>query len=191
MESKNKVVMLGDASVGKTAFVSQLITHKVDEISVPTVGAAYSQHFWINRQTNQREKIEIWDTAGSELFRAMTPLYVRGAFGAFIVFDVTRKSTFENILEWKESLNSNIPVVVVGNKLDLHDKREVSTEEATLFCTENHLEYRETSALTGDGIKEAFDVLMFNAFKAKAEKGNGDGSGQNIDVNQTKSKGCC
>ena len=190
METKNKVVMLGDASVGKTAFVSQLTTHKVDDMSTPTVGAAYTQYFYLTKD-KKKEKVQIWDTAGSELFRSMTPLYARGAFAALIVFDVTRKSTFEPILEWKKTLEEYVPVVVIGNKSDLSDKREVSTEDAIIFCSTHHLDYRETSALTGDGVQEAYESLMHMAFKKKEEKAALAAQQATVDLNKKQSGGCC
>ena len=114
-------------------------------------------------------KLSLWDTAGQETYKSITRSYFRGASGALLVFDITRRSTFEAVTPWLNDLRQiaeeNIIVILVGNKLDLADdeaasennKRQVTKEEAEDWCTQNKvMEYVETSAKSGENVEEAF-----------------------------------
>ena len=107
-------------------------------------------------------KLQLWDTAGTEKFRSITTGYYRGANAAFVVFDLTSRQSFDCIGEWIENYykNSNPDseknVVLIGNKSDLVDKREVTQEEIEKFAKDNHIMYFETSAKTGANIDECF-----------------------------------
>lgn len=112
--------------------------------------------------TAQKIKLQIWDTAGQESFRAITKSYFRGATGALLVYDISRRATFTHATEWLEELrdaaDSNISIILVGNKCDLgEDKREVPAEEAKAWAEANGIKaFVETSAKTGEGVEEAF-----------------------------------
>ena len=107
-------------------------------------------------------KLQIWDTAGQESFRSVTRSYYRGATGALLVFDMSRRQTFEHVLTWLHDLRQhadpNIAVMLVGNKLDLASTdRQVTTDEAEAWAKENGVSYIEASAKTGDKVEEAFE----------------------------------
>ena len=107
-------------------------------------------------------KIQIWDTAGQEAFQAITRTYYKGAIGALLVYDITRKDTFIHVTKWLEEVRNNssktITVILIGNKKDLEDKRQVTYEEGEAFAKENGLMFLETSAKTAYNVVESFNL---------------------------------
>lgn len=105
-------------------------------------------------------KLQIWDTAGQEAFRSITRSYYRGAAGALLVYDVTRRDTFNHLTNWLEDArqhsNSNMVIMLIGNKSDLDSRREVRKEEGEGFAREHGLIFMETSAKTAANVEEAF-----------------------------------
>lgn len=165
-------------------------------------------------------KLSIWDTAGQETYKSITRSYFRGASGALLVFDITRKATFRSVTSWLNDLRQiaedGIVVILVGNKSDLasgeENKREVTKEEAEEWCRANKvLQYVETSAKSGDGVERAFlevaERIHQNIEAGKYDlndrrsgvKGPGAGGGNaaktvNLGVtgsSATKKSGCC
>ena len=157
-----KLILIGDSSVGKSNILLQYLKGQFDPNSKATVGVEFgTKNIEIN---NKKIKIQIWDTAGQERYRSITSAYYRGAKGAFIVYDITRKTTFDNIDRWVADLKANgddnISIVLIGNKLDLEDKREVQKDEGVKKSEEFKTAFMETSALNGDNIDKAFDELI-------------------------------
>ena len=107
-------------------------------------------------------KIQIWDTAGQEAFQAITRTYYKGAIGALLVYDITRRETFTHATKWLDDVRTNssknVTVILIGNKKDLEDKRQVSYEEGEAFAKENGLMFLETSAKTAYNVVEAFNL---------------------------------
>mmetsp|Transcript_12754 Transcript_12754/g.51216 ORF Transcript_12754/g.51216 Transcript_12754/m.51216 type:complete len:162 (-) Transcript_12754:807-1292(-) len=105
-------------------------------------------------------KLQIWDTAGQESFRSITRSYYRGAAGALLVYDITRRETFNHLARWleeaRQNANSNMVVMLIGNKSDLEHRRAVSTEEGRQFALEHGLIFMETSAKTAHNVEHAF-----------------------------------
>ena len=108
-------------------------------------------------------KIQIWDTAGQEAFQAITRTYYKGAIGALLVYDITRRDTFTHVTKWLDDVRTNssknVTVILIGNKKDLEDKRQVSYEEGEAFAKENGLMFLETSAKTAYNVVESFNLL--------------------------------
>ncbi|XP_061528671.1 ras-related protein Rab-14-like isoform X3 [Phyllopteryx taeniolatus] len=108
----------------------------------------------------QKVKLQIWDTAGQERFRAVTRSYYRGAAGALMVYDITRRSTYNHLSSWltdaRNLTNPNTVIILIGNKGDLEAQRDVTYEEAKQFADENGLLFLEASAKTGENVEEAF-----------------------------------
>ena len=157
-----KLILIGDSSVGKSNILLQYLKGQFDPNSKATVGVEFgTKNIEIN---NKKIKIQILDTAGQERYRSITSAYYRGAKGAFIVYDITRKTTFDNIDRWVADLKANgddnISIVLIGNKLDLEDKREVQKDEGVKKSEEFKTAFMETSALNGDNIDKAFDELI-------------------------------
>jgi Ras-related protein Rab-11A len=119
-------------------------------------------------------KAQIWDTAGQERYRAITSAYYRGALGAVLVYDVSKPTTFENISRWLKELrdhaDSNIRIMLVGNKTDLRHLRAVTTEDAQNFAEAEGLSYIETSALEATNVEEAFQLILGDIYRAISKK---------------------
>ena len=107
-------------------------------------------------------KIQIWDTAGQEAFQSITRTYYKGAIGALLVYDITRRDTFTHVTKWLDDVRTNssknVTVILIGNKKDLEDKRQVSYEEGEAFAKENGLMFLETSAKTAYNVVESFNL---------------------------------
>lgn len=156
-----KVVMLGSSTVGKTTIVKRLITNAFEQTTSATIGAAL-----VTKSIHVDDiiiKLQIWDTGGSERYRAVAPMYFRDADAAVIVYDITQKSSFEDVETWLRDLREkgpgNIIIALVGNKTDL-PMREVSVAEGNRFAATNHLDiFKEASAFSGENINSLFDDL--------------------------------
>ena len=198
---KLKVVVVGDSGVGKTNLIKRFITNTFSENSKATVGVEFiSKSYKIN---NQVFKIEMWDTAGQERYKSITAAYYKGAKGALIVYDTTQKTSFENIDKWmveiKDKASKDMKLMIVGNKTDLKDSRQVDTNEALQKAKDLEASLMETSAKDGSNVKEAFyDLLkeMYREIRKKIEvvesqtKGGNDGI--QLETNEKpEKKGCC
>ena len=160
-----QILILGDSSVGKTSLISRYANGIFKEEYLATVGLDY-----YNKQdtiNNLNVLVKLWDTAGQERFKSLSPNYFRNAEGVVIVFDVTNLETFENLKYWISSIKSNlgekniiIPIIIIGNKIDMNDMRDINKEEADKFAKENDYKYFEASAKTGEGVDEAFREIV-------------------------------
>ena len=174
-----KLILLGDSSVGKTNILTKYLKNFFDPDSKATVGVEFGTKSV--EIEGKKIKVQIWDTAGEERYKSITSTYYRGAKGAFIVYDITRKITFESIDKWigdlKNNGDENIIIYLVGNKNDLNDKREVDKNEAMNKAEKYNIAFMETSALSGDNIQKIFQDLIekvyvnfFRNSKANKEK---------------------
>ncbi|KAI7870601.1 ras family-domain-containing protein [Spinellus fusiger] len=137
-----------------------------------TIGVGFGTRFVT--MDGQQIKLQIWDTAGQESFRTITRSYYRGAAGALLVYDITRRDTFENLSTWLEDVrqhaNPNTVIIVIGNKSDLESKRQVTREEGEAFARENGLFFLEASAKSADNVEEAF-VKTATCIQEKIQSG--------------------
>lgn len=110
----------------------------------------------------------MWDTAGQERFKALIPSYLKNAHSIILTFDITAKSSFLSLTKWlqdiKEHIQDSTFIIVAGNKIDMKNKRQVTQEEAEKFCNEKGLNYVETSAFSGEGIKKLFDTITHSFY---------------------------
>ena len=153
-----KYIIIGDSGVGKSCLLLQFTDKRFEPSHDLTIGVEFGARTIKIEDTPI--KLQIWDTAGQESFRSITRSYYRGATGALLVYDVTRRDTFEHVSSWledaKDNANMAITILLIGNKTDLADKREVSTEEGEALAKENGLAFIETSAKTASNVEEAF-----------------------------------
>ena len=164
---KFKIIVIGDASVGKTNIIKTYTTNTFKENTQPTTGVEfYTKPFEINKEYVM---VEIWDTAGQERYQSVTNSYYKGSQGALVVYDITKEVSFINIEKWikrtNDKLNENIKIILVGNKIDLADKRIVQTETALEKAKELNMPLMETSALENKNIKEVFEKLISNMYE--------------------------
>lgn len=148
-EDFKKVVLIGDPSVGKSSILTRFIKNKFSEDIKTTLGVDHYQKR-IGKSPN-RIKLNIWDTAGQERYRSMAQIYHKGADCVIIVFDLTKRETFDRVDFWRDEIlangKSDVLVVVVGNKSDLMEERQVVREEVERAVGEFGYFYIETSAL--------------------------------------------
>ena len=156
-----RYIIVGDINVGKSCIMLRFSANQFREEHELTIGVEFAIKFF--EKDNKNIKIQIWDTAGEEAFQSITKTYYRNAIGALLVYDITKKSSFEHIKNWldsvKENSTKNIKIILIGNKSDLEDKREVTFQEGEEFAKNNGLYFFETSAKNFKNIKEAFNKL--------------------------------
>ena len=162
-----KIVLIGDSSVGKTNILSRYISNKYDPNSQSTIGVELSTKNYIF--DNNEVKVQIWDTAGQEKYRSITSSYYKGAQGCLLVYDITRKESFDNIDKWfselKSSADNDINAILIGNKCDLEKERKVTMEEAQKKAKLFNIAFMETSALNGTNVEKAFNELVSSVYK--------------------------
>ncbi|KAG6938248.1 RAB14, member RAS oncogene family, partial [Chelydra serpentina] len=153
-----KYIIIGDMGVGKSCLLHQFTEKKFMADCPHTIGVEFGTR--IIEVSGQKIKLQIWDTAGQERFRAVTRSYYRGAAGALMVYDITRRSTYNHLSSWltdaRNLTNPNTVIILIGNKADLEAQRDVTYEEAKQFAEENGLLFLEASAKTGENVEDAF-----------------------------------
>jgi len=153
-----KYIIIGDMGVGKSCLLHQFTENKFVPDSPHTIGVEFGTR--IVEVMGKKIKLQIWDTAGQERFRAVTRSYYRGAAGALLVYDITRRITYNHLTSWltdaRNLTNPNTVIMLIGNKKDLEAQRDVTYEEAAQFAKENGLIFIESSAKTGENVEEAF-----------------------------------
>ncbi|RZC62632.1 hypothetical protein C5167_024374 [Papaver somniferum] len=200
-----KVVLIGDSGVGKSNLLSRFTRNEFCLESKSTIGVEFAT------RTLQVEgktiKAQVWDTAGQERYRAITSAYYRGALGAILVYDTTKPTTFENVTRWlkelREHADSNIVIMLIGNKTDLKHLRAVATEDAQSFAEKEGLSFIETSALEAINVEKAFQNILGEVYRKISKKSisSKDSTttsikeGKTIDVSDTSDviprKTCC
>lgn len=167
-----KVVLIGDSAVGKSQILARFARDEFSLDSKATIGVEFQTRTLVIQ--HKSVKAQIWDTAGQERYRAVTSAYYRGAVGALLVYDITKRQTFEHIPRWLEELrghaDKNIVIMLVGNKTDLEDQRAVATEDAKEFAEKEGLFFLETSALDSTNVETAFSTVLTEIFSVVNKK---------------------
>lgn len=153
-----KYILVGESGVGKSCLLLQFTDRRFEPIHDLTIGVEFGARIIKVGDTNV--KLQCWDSAGQEAFRSITRSYYRNASVALLVFDITRKETFDKLETWvnevRSSNSKNTIIMLVGNKSDLHYKRRVSEKEAKTFAEKHNMVYMETSAKNGRGVHDVF-----------------------------------
>ena len=163
--------------------------------------------FYLRQIEGKTVKAQIWDTAGQERYRAITSAYYRGAVGALLAYDITKKQTFDNVQRWLRELrdhaDANIVVMLVGNKSDLNHLRSVPEEDGQAFSEKEGLSFLETSALEAINVEKAFHTILREIHQTVSKKAlaaqesassNGrsmHGTTINVAESSTATKGSC
>ena len=197
-----KIILIGDSAVGKTNIMNKYLKGTFNENTKATVGVEFGSKLF--NIENHKIKAQIWDTAGQEKYKAITGAYYKGSKGAFVVYDITRKETFESTDKWindlKVTADPKINIILIGNKCDLEDKREVLKEQGEEKAKSFGCAFLETSALSGDNIDKGFEMMVSEIFKIFGEETFDDDEfgtverGEDINLDNTKKvekKGCC
>nr|KJB40356.1 hypothetical protein B456_007G060000 [Gossypium raimondii] len=165
-----KVVLIGDSAVGKSQILARFARNEFSLDSKATIGVEFQTRTLVIE--HKSVKAQIWDTAGQE--RAVTSAYYRGAVGAMLVYDISKRQTFDHIPRWLEELrghaDKNIVIILIGNKSDLENQRAVSTEDAKEFAQKEGLFFLETSALEATNVEVAFLTVLNEIFNIVNKK---------------------
>ncbi|CEM14028.1 unnamed protein product [Vitrella brassicaformis CCMP3155] len=167
-----KIVLIGDSGVGKSNLLSRFTRDEFNLESKSTIGVEFAtKSVPVNGKTI---KAQIWDTAGQERYRAITSAYYRGAVGALLVYDISKRQSFENIDRWLKELRDhadpNIVILLVGNKADLKHLRAVTQDEAASFAEQQGLACIETSALDSMNVETAFHRILSEIYNLMSKK---------------------
>ena len=150
--NRQKIIFTGDSGVGKTSIINSIMGQKFSEEYEPSIGVDFFSK--TVRYKGRLMKLQIWDSAGQEKFRSLIPNYIRGSSLVFLIFDITKKESFEHLNEWITFITNieKTNIVIVGNKIDLKGNRVITKEEAEKYCKEKNYDYFEVSAKEGTNI---------------------------------------
>ena len=187
-----KILLLGDSTVGKTCFLLRYVDDSFLDLHMATIGLDYRLKTLILEE-QKIVKIQLWDTAGQDKFRAITRNYYKGASGIILIFDVTNIKSYENIKKWineiKDEISEKVSIVLIGNKIDNVQERKISKEQGEKLASEIGVKFFETSAKTGEGINESVFFLVKKIFENDPEVKN-KYQGRNLRIKNKKRK-CC
>ncbi len=170
-----KIVILGDAAVGKTSLINKYVEQTFQEDYKPTLGANIIRKDVAIEKINAKCRLIMWDLAGQEKYNVIRSMYFQGTLGALLVFDMTRNSTFESIpqkwlKDFKKYVKKEGAYILIGNKSDLEDQRSVSTDQAERMAKElSAVDYIETSAKENLNVEKAFQDLVYQILRNYGE----------------------
>ena len=194
-----KIIVVGDSGTGKTSLVERLTNQTFNPDTQPTIGAEFKTY--LSLIDGEQIKLNVWDTAGQERYRSVSKSYFRATCGALLVFSIDDAETFHNTERWLDDIQANaLPnaaIMLVGNKCDLEDARQVTYSEALSLANRHGIQYIETSAMNDTNVAEAFQRLT-RTVNDRTKNGmlKGDFSApisviKPVSNENTKKKGCC
>ena len=174
-----KIIIIGDSGVGKTSLLSKYIKGVFPSSPLPTIAIEFATKI-IQIKEGGFIKAQIWDTAGQEKYKSITSHHYRKAVGGLIVYDITKRTSFDNVLQWLSDLKNNADkgciCALVGNKIDLVEKnhriREVSEDEGKLLAKKYEMLFYETSALSNQSVNDAFEDLLQEIYNERRRVSN-------------------
>ena len=200
-EFQIKIIVIGDSSVGKTNFIFRFVENKFNPAYVTTVGFDYKSKIIKLPKSKKRVKVQIWDTAGQERYNAINKNLFQKVQGVIIMYDITNRSSFDNIGKWLHLLSqsvSNKIKMLVGNKLDLSDgQRIITEEEGRKAADESNMLFYEASGETGENVDKVFTESAETIYENLSDDKSSFLSDSNsIQLNKQKhqkgnKKGCC
>ena len=158
-----KILLLGDSTVGKTCFLLRYMDETFLDLHMATIGLDYRLKTMV-LEDQKIVKVQLWDTAGQDKFRAITRNYYKGASGIILIYDVTNIKSYENIKKWineiKEEISDKVSIILIGNKIDNINERKITKEQGEKLASDVNIPFFETSAKTGQGINESVFFLV-------------------------------
>ena len=156
-----KVLLIGNSDVGKSSLILRYVDQIWNDVFVPTIGVDFKvKSLEVDKKL---VKMQIWDTAGQERFRNVISSYFKGAHGILLIYDITAKDSFKELENWlgevERNANSQVLKILIGNKCDLEERREISKDEGEAFAMRNGMQFMETSAKLNTNVNEAFEAL--------------------------------
>ena len=158
-----KILLLGDSSVGKTCFLKRYTDNTFQDAYLSTIGFDFKFKF-VTLDNGKTVKVQLWDTAGQERFRTIAKSYYKGAHGIILIYDVTNRKTYDNIKKWlnqiRDEASNRISIILVANKIDCEDTRQVTKEEGEALAKASNLPIFEASAKDSINVNESFQFLI-------------------------------
>jgi len=188
-----KLLLIGDSGVGKTCLLFRFSDDAFNTTFISTIGIDFK--IKTVELGGKKIKLQIWDTAGQERFHTITTSYYRGAMGIMLVYDITNAKTFENISKWlrniDEHANEDVEKMILGNKCDMEDKRQVNKERGDSIAREHCIPFLETSAKSNINVETAFmDLAQAILNKTPGKDDATNKAGVDMHREQSRSK-CC
>ncbi|XP_070828864.1 ras-related protein Rab-8B-like isoform X2 [Chaetodon trifascialis] len=188
-----QLLLIGDSGVGKTCLLFRFSEDSFNTTFISTIGIDFKIR--TIELDGKRVKLQIWDTAGQERFRTITTAYYRGAMGIMLVYDICNEKSFENIKNWirniEEHASSDVEKMVLGNKCDMTDRRQVSKDRGEKLAIDYGVKFLETSAKSSLNVEEAFYTMgrdILHNLSSKTTDNNAGGSGKPVKITEKKSK---
>ena len=157
-----KILLLGDSEVGKSCFLMRYSENVFVENYITTIGLDYKLKY-VKLDSGKTVKVQLWDTAGQDKYRTIAKNYFKGSHGILLLYDITKQSSYDNIREWihdiKEEVSEKAIIFLIGNKIDMTDKRKISKEKGEELAEEYKIPFFEASAKTGENVDEVFKAL--------------------------------
>ena len=167
-----KILLLGDSTVGKTCFLLRYTDDTFLDLHMATIGLDYRLKTMI-LDDQKIVKVQLWDTAGQDKFRAITRNYDKGARGIILIYDITNIKSYDNIKKWineiKEEISENVTIVLIGNKIDNEKERKISKAQGEKLANDYNVSFFETSAKTGQGVNESVFYLVQKILESDPE----------------------
>ncbi|KAG7522202.1 ras-related protein Rab-8B-like [Solea senegalensis] len=188
-----KLLLIGDSGVGKTCLLFRFSEDSFNTTFISTIGIDFKIR--TIELDGKRVKLQIWDTAGQERFRTITTAYYRGAMGIMLVYDICNDKSFENIKNWirniEEHASSDVEKMVLGNKCDMTDRRQVSKDRGEKLAIDYGVKFLETSAKSSINVEEAFYTMgrdILHNLSSKTTDTSAGASGKPVKITEKKSK---
>ena len=187
-----KILLLGDSEVGKSCFLMRYADNVFVDNYITTIGLDYKLKY-IQLDSGQVIKVQLWDTAGQDRYRTIAKNYYKGSHGILLLYDVTKSSSFENIREWikdiREEVYEKAIIFLIGNKIDKKDQIKIKTEEGEKLAEEFNIPFFEASAKSGENVDEIFKALykkISEVYVDIQQEG-----GRKLSKKNKKNKKCC
>lgn len=187
-----KILIIGESGVGKSSLMLRFTDNDFDQDQALTIGVDFKTK--IINIDGVNIKLAIWDTAGQERFRTLTPSYYRDAQGAILVYDVTKRNTFDKLESWLNELEiygtkTNMAKMVVGNKID-NSNRELTRDDGFRFAKKHRTLFVETSAKTSEGVRDAFEEVVRKIVETDGLWDKRNSQGVNLSSTDAERSGC-
>ncbi|KAM6937528.1 ras-related protein Rab-8B [Xenentodon cancila] len=186
-----KLLLIGDSGVGKTCLLFRFSEDSFNTTFISTIGIDFKIR--TIELDGKRVKLQIWDTAGQERFRTITTAYYRGAMGIMLVYDICNEKSFDNIKNWirniEEHASSDVEKMILGNKCDMTDRRQVSKDRGEKLAIDYGVKFMETSAKTSLNVEEAFYTMGRDILhNLNSKTTDNSGTGKPVKITDKKSK---
>ena len=189
-----KILLLGDSAVGKTCFLKRYTDNTFQDAYLSTIGFDF-KYKSITLKNGKTVKVQLWDTAGEERFRTIAKSYYRGAHGIILIYDVTNRKTFENIRKWlyqiNEETSGKISILLIANKIDCVESRQVTKEEGKQMAKNNGLPIFEASAKDSTNVNESFQYLIEKISENDPKTEEHVQVTAKLNTSQQRKKNCC